>query len=158
MNVIPVALDKISHELYPELFNYLATENSYRAEPLSVVMAVEDDIVRGAIIYSAGEVSYLYVPEESRLSGVGSYLVNYVRSLTADRKLSTRVEQSNSNGLCFFLRKGWRIENQLLGADNKRYFRMTNTATQPTTPSVEAGIAKFVKTVPVFISVGKKMY
>lgn len=158
MIVMSVEIDKISSEVYPELTAFLADANSIRKEPLRVLMAVEDDIVHGMVIYEPGNIVYLYVVPESRRSGVARFLVKHVMAQSPEKKLTAIVDPNAVDAQCFFLQQGWRIENWFIGLDNKKYFRMTTMTTQPAqSPPVEVGLARFAKTVPIFISVGNKI-
>ncbi|QXO09534.1 hypothetical protein pEaSNUABM11_00110 [Erwinia phage pEa_SNUABM_11] len=158
MIVMSVEIDKISPEVYPELTTFLEDANSVRKEPVKVVMAVQDDIVHGMAIYEPGHLVYLYVVPSSRRSGVATFLVKHVAAQSPFKKLTAIVNPDAVDAQCFFLQKGWRIENWYTGLDNKRYFRMTTMATQPAqSPPVEVGLARFAKTVPIFISVGNKI-
>jgi GNAT superfamily N-acetyltransferase len=158
MIVMSVEVDKISPDVYPELRDFLHDANAVRKEPLKILMAVEDDIVHGMAIYEPGHIVYLYVVPESRRSGVATFLTQHVAAQSPSKKLTAIVDPNAVDAQCFFLQKGWRIENWFIGLDNKRYFRMTTAVAQPTrTPPVEVGLARFAKTVPIFISVGNKI-
>lgn len=158
MIVMSIEIDKISPDVYPELAEFLADANSIRKEPLQVLMGVEDDIVHGMVIYEPGNIVYLYVVPESRRSGVARFLVKHVASQSPGKQMTAIVNPDAVDAQCFFLQNGWRIENWFKGLDDKWYFRMTTKATQPAqSPPVEVGLARFAKTVPIFISVGNKI-
>lgn len=158
MIVMSVEIDKISPEVYPELTAYLDDVNSIRKDPVRVLMAVEDDIVHGMAIYEPGHLLYLYVVPTSRRSGVATFLVKHVAAQSPNKHITATVDPNAVDAQCFFLQKGWRIESWYTGYDDKRYIRMTTMATQPAqSPPVEVGLARFAKTVPIFISVGNKI-
>ena len=159
MMIMRVPLDKISPETDSGFRGWLDEVNLDRREPVSVAMAVEDDLVHGIVAFDGGRILYLYVAKDSRLTGTGTYMLKYIRGLLTKETMWAAVDPNNVDAICFFHKSGWRIESWFIGLDEKRYLRMTNTTSQPLeVPQVERGMAAFVATVPIFVSVGGQLY
>lgn len=159
MLLIEVSLDKISSQTFPGLRAWLEEMNTYREKPVSVVMAVEDDNAQGVMVYAEGHLIYLYVVEACRQSGVGTFLVNYLKQKSDRGRMQCRVFPTAVPAICFFHKLGWQIDRWYIASDSRRYFRMTNSSLVPKyTPVEEEHLGEFIKNVPIFLSMADKFY
>lgn len=155
MLFIQVAPDKISPETFPGLREWIDELNTIRAFPVSIVMAVEDDIPQGVMVYELGNVIYLYVKPSERRCGVGNALMKYAKGKTTTGILTAKVHSGNVPGICFLTTCGFTITSWLTGEDNIRYLRMTNAVDAVHTPPEEKYLDHFVRNVPVFITMAE---
>lgn len=159
MLIISVSVDKISPTTYPGLRQWIDELNSYREEPVNIVMAVEDDNVMGIMVYTPGYLIHLFVPEEARHGGAGTFLVNYLINQSEKKTAWCRVLPSAADAICFFHKLGWQIDRWYIGADSRRYFRMTNAVSHTSEiPPEEKHLEEFVSSVPIFLSMAGGIY
>lgn len=159
MLIISVSVDKISAETYPGLRTWIEELNSYREEPVNIVMAVEDDNVMGIMVYTPGNLIHLYVPVEARRCGAATFLVNYLVQQSERKAVWCKVLPSAVDAICFFHKLGWQIDRWYIAADSRRYFRMTNVVPHsPQIPSEEKHLESFVSSVPIFLSMAGGIY
>lgn len=159
MLIISVSVDKISPETYPGLRSWIEELNALRATPVNIVMAVEDDNVMGVMVWEPGHLIYLVVPEASRESGAGTFLVKYLLQNSEGRKAWCKVLPSAVGAICFFHKLGWQIQSWHTDHAGRRYFRMTNAVSQPSEiPSEETHLEAFATSVPIFLSMAGGIY
>ncbi|QVW28604.1 putative N-acetyltransferase [Erwinia phage pEa_SNUABM_8] len=159
MLIISVSIDKISPETYPGLRSWIEELNAIRQTPVKVVMAVEDDNVMGIMVWEPGHLIYLVVPEAARHCGAGTFLVKYLLQQSEGKKASCKVLPSAVDAICFFHKLGWQIVSWYTDVEGRRYFRMTNAVSQPSTiPSEEKQLETFASSVPIFLSMAGGIY
>lgn len=159
MLFLQVDEDKLSSNLFPGLRAWINELNSYRAEPVKVVMAVEDDRTLGAVVFEEGNIIAINVEPTVRRGGVGRKLVDYVREASKGQHLICRIPPNAPDLICFFSACGFLIESWYIGADGARYIRMTDKPLwgDNVVPGWKS-LGEFVTNVPVFMSVGNKVY
>lgn len=159
MLVINVIRDKIPENLFPELGKWVDDLNSIREEPVRLSLFVEDDVVRGAMVWEPGNLIYLVVPEESRRGGVGSHMLKYLMAQSDRKRVHCRVHPSNVPALGFFHGQGFQIDRWYIASDNQRYFRMTNhNAVSSYTPPEEKLLTQYAESVPIFLSMAEGQF
>ncbi|ANZ50275.1 putative acetyltransferase [Erwinia phage vB_EamM_Phobos] len=160
MYLIDVERDKIPVGVFPGLNEWLDDMNSYRSNPVSFTLAIEDDVAVGVCVHEPGHIIYLVVAETERRQGVGTTLVKNVLNA---HKGSTwlRVNPYDTMAVCFFSRLGGVVDRVHIADDDVTggaYHRMVlGTKSKRATPPEETSLVHYLANTPVFVSVAGKI-
>lgn len=156
MYFIEIDLSRIP-ETHPDLRERIEMINSLRAEPIGIVIAVEDDQCIGIMLHANNRLFGMAVLPEARKQGVGRSMIGFLKN-RYNENVVTYVPPANTAAVGFFSIMGFKVEGTFLDNENVLNLRMVlGKSPKASIPPEEATLVNYLKNTPVFVSVAERM-